>query len=232
MASFFRSAPASQPTLARRGRAGMRSGIPDSAARGERRRARAAARPADQPFQRFDNLPPTSRQGPDPTLSAAAAANGQSGDPPVPEAAKMARERRKSHGIQERRDLPRRSRGLQPEELRGHDQALRRQHRLDRSRAGADVQRRPRSSRTTSWPGGSRRPPTSGSPAPATSTPARRWCAPSPSSARTTGRSDRSPPPARSSRCRCARCGTSTRADGSSVATSTTTRSRCSRSWA
>jgi hypothetical protein len=30
----------------------------------------------------------------------------------------------------------------------------------------------------------------------------------------------------------CARCGTSTRADGSSVGTSTTTRSRCLRSWA
>ena len=40
------------------------------------------------------------------------------------------------------------------------------------------------------------------------------------------------PPPARSSRCRSARCGTSTRAGGSSVETSTTTRSRCSRSWA
>src|SRR5690348_13306190 len=47
-----------------------------------------------------------------------------------------------------------------------------------------------------------------------------------------TGRSDRSPPPARSSRCRCARCGTSTPAAGSSAETCTTTRSRCSRSWA
>ena len=36
--------------------------------------------------------------------------------------------RRSSHGIQERRDPPRRSRGLQPEGLRGHDRALRRQH--------------------------------------------------------------------------------------------------------
>ena len=49
--------------------------------------------------------------------------------------------------------------------------------------------------------------------------------------ARTTGRSGRSPPLARSSRCRSARCGTSTLAGGSSVGTSTTTRSRCSRSW-
>jgi len=38
--------------------------------------------------------------------------------------------------------------------------------------------------------------------------------------------------PARSSRCRCARCGTSTPAAGSSAGTCTTTRSRCSRSWA
>jgi SnoaL-like domain len=42
----------------------------------------------------------------------------------------------------------------------------------------------------------------------------------------------RSPPPARSSRCRSARCGISTRAVGSSVATCTTTRFRCSRRWA
>ena len=47
-----------------------------------------------------------------------------------------------------------------------------------------------------------------------------------------TGRSDRSPPPARSSRCRCARCGTSTPPDTSSAATSTTTSSPCSRSLA
>jgi tetratricopeptide (TPR) repeat protein len=44
---------------------------------------------------------------------------------------------------QERRDLPRRSRGLQPERLRGHDQAIRRQHRLDRSPAGPDVRDAP-----------------------------------------------------------------------------------------
>ena len=62
---------------------------------------------------------------------------------------------------------------------------------------------------------------------PATSTLARRWCAPLLSSARTTGRSDRSPPQATHSRCRSARCGTSTRAGGSSVGTSTTTRSPC-----
>ena len=43
-----------------------------------------------------------------------------------------------------------------------------------------------------------------------------------------TGRSDRSPPPARSSRCRCARCGTSTPPARSSAATSTTTSSRYS----
>jgi hypothetical protein len=52
------------------------------------------------------------------------------------------------------------------------------------------------------------------------------------SSAPTTGRSLRSPPPAGSSRCRCASCGTSTPAGGWSAATSTTTRSRCSCSWA
>ena len=56
--------------------------------------------------------------------------------------------------------------------------------------------RTPQEFRTTSWQGGSGPRPTSGSPAPATSTLARRWCAPSPSSARMTGRSDRSPPPA------------------------------------
>jgi ketosteroid isomerase-like protein len=42
----------------------------------------------------------------------------------------------------------------------------------------------------------------------------------------------RSPPPARSSRCRSASCGTSTPAGGWSAGTSTTTRSRCSPSWA
>ena len=55
--------------------------------------------------------------------------------------------------------------------------------------------------------------------------------APSPPSAPTTGRSDPSPPPARSSPCRCARCGTSIPTGRSSEGTSTTTRSRCSRSW-
>ncbi len=48
--------------------------------------------------------------------------------------------RRFDEAVQERRDLPGRSRGLQPAGLRGHDQALRRQHRLDRSLAGPDVQ--------------------------------------------------------------------------------------------
>ncbi len=55
------------------------------------------------------------------------------------------------------------------------------------------------------WP-----PRTSGSPTLATPTPARRCCARSPPWARTTGRSERSPPAAGSSRWRSARCGTST----------------------
>ena len=50
---------------------------------------------------------------------------------------------RRSHDIPERRDLSRRSRGLQPEGLRCDDQAIRRQHQLDRSRAGPDVQHAP-----------------------------------------------------------------------------------------
>ena len=47
---------------------------------------------------------------------------------------------------------------------------------------------------------------------------------------RTTGHSDPSRPPARSGRCRSARCGTSTPTVESWEARSTTTRSRCSRS--
>ena len=77
---------------------------------------------------------------------------------------------------------------------------LRRQHRLDRPPAGPDVQDAPGVQGRLPGQGGSGPPPTSESPTPATSTLARRWCAPSPSSARTTGRSDRSPPPASSSR--------------------------------
>ena len=59
-----------------------------------------------------------------------------------------------SHGIQERRNLSRRS-DLQPEGLRGHDQALRRQHRLtDHLRAGRSG---PPKNWETSCQGGSRR---------------------------------------------------------------------------
>ena len=52
------------------------------------------------------------------------------------------------------------------------------------------------------------------------------------SSAATTGRWDRCPPPTGRSPLSCASCGTSTPAGGSPAVTSTTTRSRCSPRWA
>ena len=67
---------------------------------------------------------------------------------------------------------------------------------------------------------------------PATSTLARRWYAPSPSPAPMTGRSDRSPPPASEFTLPLCEMWHFDPAGGSSAGTSTTTRSRCSCSWA